>query len=86
MFASDFDIEKLGLEILGVFFEGIDSLPFIPRLSDSESESEDGTFNLSGILVFALFISITLVVLDPLQLGESRDTRGFFWLFRRGRW
>lgn len=31
-------------------------------------ESEDATFNLSGILVFALFISLTLVVLDPLQL------------------
>ena len=33
--------------------------------------SLDATFNLSGILVFALFISLTLVVLDPLQCQSN---------------
>ena len=34
---------------------------------------QDAILNLSGILIFALFISISLVVLDPLRCAKNPD-------------
>jgi len=36
-------------------------------------QKKDAFFNLSGILIFALFISISLVVLDPLRCLKNPD-------------